>query len=457
MGGISIGGLGSGLDVTSIVDALVEAQRAPKQNSLDRLETSVTFTLTGLNALGAALNELNSAALDLSLSSSFGQRLVTTSSNDFFTATATSNASSGNYNIEVQQLAQGSQHETSILTGGSSTTFGDGTLTFTVGAESFDIEISATDNLQDIRDKINDSADNELVSVNLLNNVSNGVDTGSILSFNSTTTGLGNDLVISFTGDASLAALTPAASTSAADAIIEIDGFTANSSSNTFTDVIQGVTVKAVKENEVGETEELAVSLDKDKTKSLISGFVETYNAYVAVEKELGSATNGAEGTLLGDYTLRQVSSQIRRLFSSQVESVTGSFNSLSSIGISTTQTGELEINETTLDDAIDNNFEDFEELFASENGFATNLRELISSYTNSSGIISSREESLNLQIDKIADERINLNLRIERLQLRLTNQFAAMDAIVAQLNSTQSYIAQQFANLPGFSSGNNE
>jgi len=181
MGGISIGGLGSGLDVTSIVDALVEAQRAPKQNSLDRLETSVTFTLTGLNALGAALNELNSAALDLSLSSSFGQRLVTTSSNDFFTATATSNASSGNYNIEVQQLAQGSQHETSILTGGSSTTFGDGTLTFTVGAESFDIEISATDNLQDIRDKINDSADNELVSVNLLNNVSNGVDTGSIL------------------------------------------------------------------------------------------------------------------------------------------------------------------------------------------------------------------------------------------------------------------------------------
>jgi len=76
---------------------------------------------------------------------------------------------------------------------------------------------------------------------------------------------------------------------------------------------------------------------------------------------------------------------------------VTGSFNSLSSIGISTTQTGELEINETTLDDAIDNNFEDFEELFASENGFATNLRELISSYTNSSGIISSREESLNL------------------------------------------------------------
>lgn len=453
MGSISIGGLGSGLDVKSIVEALVNAQRAPKQNSLDRQETTVTFTLTGLTGLSSALDELNSAALDLSLSSNFSQRSVTTSSKDYFTATATSDASPGKYAIEVQQLAIGSRHETAILTGGSSTTFGDGTLTFTVGSESFDIAVGASDTLEEIRNNINNATDNDLVSVNLLNNVSNGVDTGSILSFNSSTTGLGNDLVISFTGDASLTALAPAVATqNATDATIEVDGFTTTSDSNTFTDVIQGATIKVTKENAPGETEDLEVSLNKTQTKSLISAFVETYNAYVEVIQQLGSSNSAQPGTLLGDYTLRQVSSQIRSLFSSRIESVSGSFNSLSSIGISTTQSGALEINNETLDSAIDNNFEDFEDLFAGEDGFATQLRDLVSNYTNSSGIITSREKSLNLQLEKIADDRRSLEVRIEQIQTRLTRQFSVMDAIVAQLNSTQSYLKQQFDNLPGFS-----
>ncbi len=83
MGLISIGGLGSGLDVSAIVDALVAAERAPKENSLNRLESDVTVTLTGLGGLSAALDELRSAALDLSLTSSFNKRSVSLSSSDF--------------------------------------------------------------------------------------------------------------------------------------------------------------------------------------------------------------------------------------------------------------------------------------------------------------------------------------------------------------------------------------
>jgi len=206
MGSITLGGLGSGLDVGAIVEALVNAERAPKQNSLDRLEADVTVTLTGLGGLGAALDELRSSALDLSLSSSFSKRSVSISNDEFFTASATSSASSGDYDIEVTALAQASQDQTSIFTGGSETIFGVGTLTFTVGTESFDIEVSATDTLEDIRNNINESTDNDLVAVNLLNNISDGVDTGSILDYNSLTTGLGNDLVVTFTGDASISA-----------------------------------------------------------------------------------------------------------------------------------------------------------------------------------------------------------------------------------------------------------
>jgi len=193
--------------------------------------------------------------------------------------------------------------------------------------------------------------------------------------------------------------------------------------------------------------------LDTNSSKALISGFVEAYNAYVDVTKELGSADSSLPGLLVGDYTLRQSSTQIRSLLSSTVSGVTGEFDSLSSIGISTTRDGHLEIDQSILDDALNSNSNQFDELFSGEQGFATQLRDLISNYTGSSGIITTRETSLNAQLDRIADDRISLGLRIENLQLRLTKQFATMDAIVAQFNSTQSFIAQQFDNLPGFGS----
>jgi flagellar hook-associated protein 2 len=455
MGSISIGGLGSGLDVASIVEALVNAEKAPKENSLNRLELDVSVTLTGLGGLSGALDELRSAALDLSLSSNYDKRSVSTSSTEFFSATATSDASAGNYNIEVTSIAQGSFHKSKVFTGGSTTTFGTGgTLTFTVGTDTFDIDVSATDTLQDIRNNINDASDNDLVSVNILNNVTEGVDTGSVLTFDSSTLGLGNDLVVTYTGDVSLADLSTGLTKTkdAGDAGITIDGFTTTSDTNTFTDVIQGTTITAKKvQATLGDTESLTVALDTASTKALIGGFVETFNSYSDVIKELGSAVDGAEGMLLGDYTLRQVSSQIRNLFSSTVASVTGTFNSLSSIGITTTKTGHLEIDSSVLDSALASDFDKFDDLFASDDGFATELRSLINDYTGSSGVITSRENSLTSQLSRITDERITLGQRIEKLQFRLTNQFATMDAIVAQMNSTQSYIAQQFENLPGF------
>jgi len=458
MGLISIGGLGSGLDVSGIVDALVAAERAPKENSLNRFETDVTVTLTGLGGLSASLDELRSAAFDLSLSSNFDKRSVTQSSNEFFSASAASGATPGEYAIEVTSVAEGSFQKSQVFTGGSSTTFGaGGTLTFTVGSETFNIAVSATDTLADIRENINAASDNDLVSVNLLNNVTEGLDTGSVLTFDSSTLGAGNDLVVTFTGDAALADLSTGLTQTrpASDAGIIVDGFSATSSTNSFADIIQDVTIDVSKiQDNPGDTETLTVALDTASTKSLISGFVEAFNAFVDVTKELGSADTSQPGLLVGDYTLRQVSSQVRNLFSSTVASASGNFNSLSSIGITTTQTGQLEINNATLDEAIDSDFDKFDELFTGDDGFATKLRDLVDNYTGSSGIITSREQSLNAQLERIADDRISLSLKIEQLQFRLTKQFATMDAIVAQMNSTQSYIAQQFENLPGFSSG---
>jgi len=456
MGLLTISGLGSGLDIASIVEALVAAERAPKENSLDRFEAGVVVTLTGLGGLSSALSELSSGSLDLSLASNFEKRSVSISDSSFFTATASSDATVGEYDIEVTALAQGSFHQSQIFTSGSTTTFGDGTLTFTLGSESFSISVSSTDTLEEIRNNINDATDNDLVSVNLLNNVSDGTDTGSVLTFDSTTTGSGNDLVFTFSGDSSLADLSTGLTStqSASDASIEIDGFTATSSTNSFADIIQDITIDIIAVHDAGTTDSLTVSLDTASTKSLITDFVSIYNAFAEVTQQLGAADNDEPGLLVGDFTLLQISSQIKNLFATRISGVSGNFNTLSSIGISTTRDGILEIDDSALDDAIDSDFDQFSELFAGDDGFATQLRDLISDYTDNDSAIVSREESLNSQLDRIADDRISLDLRIEKLQTRLTQQFAVMDAIVAQSNATQSFLTQQFENLPGFSSG---
>jgi len=460
MGLISIGGLGSGLDVSSIIDALVTAERAPTENRLNRLEASASLTLTGLGSLSASLDELRSAAAELSYASSFSQRSVTISDTDFYTATATTTASAGSYDIEVESLATASTGDSQIFTGGSTTTFDDGTLTFSLGGDDFTISVAATDTLADIQDNINEASGNDFVTVSLINNVTDGMDTGSVLTYTSTKTGAGNDLDVTYTtntgdtGPVSLATLSDDITFSAGtDASIKIDGFTATNDSNTFTDVIDNVTINILKEAETaGDTESLTVALDTSSTETLITGFVAAFNAFADVIKELGDANDlDNPGLLVGDYTLRQSENQIRNLIASTVDSITGEYDSLSSIGITTTQTGQLEIDDDFLSDALSGNFDDFEALFAGDDGFATSLLALVDEYTGGEGSLTSREETIAEQLSSIDDERLTLALRIETLTIRLTKQFSAMDIAVNQFNSTGSFLATQLANIPDY------
>ncbi|WP_144395163.1 flagellar filament capping protein FliD [Pleionea sediminis] len=460
MGLIQFGGLGSGLDVNSIVSALVEAERAPKQLSLDRQEANLQFTLSGLGSLKSALSNLKSAAEKLADQDIYNNRKVTTESNEFFSASASSTAAVADYDIEVVSTAQGSKLTSNVFTGGPTSTFGTGgTLTLTAGAETFFIDVESTDTLEDIKDNINAATDNFGVNVNLLDNVTVGVDTGSVLSFNSSVTGSGNDLAITYTGDASLADLSDNLNTdqSATDASINIDGFSATSQDNTFDDILEGVTITTLVANTASETTSLSIDLDKSSIKNQIENFVKAYNEYFSTAKELGQSNEGAEGVLLGDYTLRQATSQIRNLFAQSISSVSGDFDSLSAIGITTTKSGSLSLDSGTLDDALSNNFDQFDELFTGDNGFAEEMSSLIDQYVGSNGSITSRQESINNQLANVTDERIALNYRIQLLETRLSKQFAAMDTTVAQFNNTADYLAQQLANLPGFSSGSKD
>ncbi len=448
MGLITSAGIGSGIDVETIIGAILDAERVPKESSLARNESRVDTTLSALGQLSSALSTLNDSLDELNTLADFNVRSAVSSDESFLTATASSEASSGSFSIVIDTIAQGSRSESSagIFTD-ITDTVGSGTITLTAGTNTFDVDIDALDTLEDIRDAINSKSENFGVNVNIINGVS-----GPILSFNSSITGDGNSLIIT-NSDASLDSIsTNLTSTQTAnDAVAYIDGIEANSDSNTFSNTIQDITFTAVKVTEVSSPITLDVTVDKDAVKESISAFVSAVSDFISLSQNLGRSSENNVGPLAGDVTLRLLNQQMVRKLQDTVSGLSSDYNSLNTLGITFDEFGSLTIDEDDLDSVIDNNFDDIADVFASTNGVSIKLQEVIDNYIGSGNIIDVRETSLNDQKRRLETERLNFDYRMTQLETQLRVKFGAMDSLVAQFNSTSNYLTQQLANLPGF------
>ena len=192
MGGITFSGIGSGIDIDSLVGALLDAERRPAQLRLDRQEADLQITQTGLQGLDDALSELRSAVQSLDTLTDFQRRTTTSSDGEVATISANESASTGSYAIEVTQLAQGTRAETAAFAGGTSATPGTGTLRFTAGDSSFSVDVSAGDDLLTIRNAINAATGNFGVTANIVNTTN-----GAVLVYSSDVTGDSNQLQVS--------------------------------------------------------------------------------------------------------------------------------------------------------------------------------------------------------------------------------------------------------------------
>ncbi len=245
----------------------------------------------------------------------------------------------------------------------------------------------------------------------------------------------------------------------AQDARITVDGFTAYSSSNVFDDVIEGVTITALSEspdplNDPPET--LTIALDSSTVTSGVNNFIESYNALVDTLSQLTSfdVDSGTSSALNGDFTVRTLETQLRRVFFANVAGVDASLNTLVELGITTTESGTLELDQARLDAAVASDLESVTAFFSGPGGFATRLEEILDSYVGPTGIIQSREVSLNESLGDIADERVDLALRLENVERRFRNQFSALDSLVANLNSQGDFLLQQLNNTSNIING---
>lgn len=439
-------GIGSGLDLESLVQGYVVAEGLPAENRLVKKEEELTLELSGVSSFKSALSQYNSVLNKLSDPDAFNKQVITTGS-EAISVETNGFASNGSFDIEVKQLATGSKLQTQNFADALATV-GSGTLTFGAGSDSFAVDIDASDSLTEIRNKINENSDNFGVTANIINEGSQ-----SYLVYTSTVTGSANQLTVS-SSDASLQGIAEnnVVKQTSQDAIITVDGSgDITSDSNEFKNVIQDVTITA---KEVTASTSLDIAQDSENGKELINEFINGFNSLMDSITGLGAPELGR---LAFDSSLRSAKQQLTNTVINSVSGLTGGINSLSDIGIDLNRYGKLEIStlevggqtgQEKLDYALNNKLSEVSELFSSESGLAVEMSETVDFYIGSNGTLLDREKSLNSQIDDLDQEWEDLAARLTDYENTLRKQFTFLDQTVANFNATGDWLTSTLSNL---------
>ena len=466
-GTVSSLGAGSGLDLSGLLTQLVDAEKAPEQAIIDQKTETTNAEISALGTLQSQLETFQTALANLKDTSDFNTKTATSGDTSLFTATAVTTADVGSYNIGVVTIAQANKVASANFAS-QDTTVGNGTLTIGVGASAFNVAITAgvNDTVSGIRDAINDATNNTGVKASLLTVSDGSGGTAVKLVLTSTSTGAANQISVGVTdGDSTntdasgLSQLYYSKSDSASqlseinaaqDAEITVDGFSATSSTNTFSDTIPGVTITAVK----GATDplnpptaQLSVAVDTSGAAQSIQDFVSAYNDLADTFTQLAGydSTTQTAGTLFGDSSVSLIQSRIRQALTNPVSGAASDLNNLALIGITTNADGTLSFDSSKFASATDGRFSDLGKLFAGTNGVAGQLNTLIEQFTSTGGTLAAHQVALNNTLQDLQDQQTALDTRIAAFQARTQAQFAALDAIVQQLNQTSSYLTQQF------------
>lgn len=451
MATISSPGIGSGLDVSSIITQLMAIERQPLKQ-LETAESKIQSQISEVGKIKSALSKFRDLAAKLA-STDFWKTTTGTSSNSAVSITTSSTASPAQFEVSVGTLAK-AQTIAAPAVASSTATLGSGTLTIqrAGGGDPFDVTIEATDTLAGIRDKIN--AAGAGITASILNDA-NGARlvmranaTGTDNAFSTTVSGTGLDGLafdhVSQTGGA-----TPAQA--ATNATATINNLPVSSQSNTLTDVLDGVTLTLNAETAAPVT--VDVKSDKDALKKTLTDFAAAYTdlaKLIATGTKYDAAAKKA-GPLQGDSAIVGLQTQLRAMVGASSGASTA-FSRLSDIGMEMQQDGSLTVNGTKLDKAL-SNLSEIRALFSNSSltdpsldGFGKRFRVVASNILGIDGSLTSRTDGLNEKLKRNQKQQDRLEERLAQTQKRLEKQYTALDTQLGKLNGLSNYVTQQVA-----------
>ena len=441
-------GAGASFDTKSIVEALVQAERAGAESQVQRKVAVTESKISGIGAAVSILDILKQGAELLNDARDFNTLTVQNTSAGAVNATASNTARAGTNSIAVTSLAK---EQRSISSG-------------------FDSDIQTLNNNNAIQIDITVDGTTETLTVESANLAAvataiNEADLGLNAEIVNTGSGSGSyrlQLVgeagssKSFSISSNFNELTFETIQTATDAELTVNGVDFIRSSNQISDIIQGVTLNLI--GTTDQTETISISRDTSLAKENIISFVAMFNEASSEFKNLTGSEN--DGPLRGDTIFRSIVSQLRNIMVSESSSPGENINSLSSMGISIDRYGQLLFDEGKIDAALNENYDEVIELFSANindqsrfssdpAGIAGDIKNLIERVTASDGYLSTAQASLTESSLGYEQDLKDIDERMLKVEERYNRQFLAMQTIIEEMNSTKESLIASFENLP--------
>lgn len=458
-------GVGSGLDLESIVNALVSARKTTKRQKVDQQKALKEIEVSGLSKMKSALTSYQDFLKTVKSGEAVNKRSITTDfkteENPTFKYETTSSLTNSSHDIAVTQLASGAKLRGVADSSGFHTEAGadgktlyktnsSGSLTFTLGsgdsAKSFSVDIAENSSLDAIIKKVNTADGNPGVSLNYVV----GSDGSVNFTLESSVQGDGQDLTLG--GDVGLIGMSGDGSENviqqAQNARMLVDGVEISSKSNVFEDQVSGLKLTASRISEKNEdgtwvTNKLSVTDDKESFTSFAKNFVSKFNDVLSTCDKLyakNTYTNGKcnydGGDLAGDSICNSVKSMLKSGISG-FSSSTGKM--LFSYGISIDSKGKLTIDDEKLSKAATENYDQFVSVFQE---LSEDLDKKIDTYTKTrTGVLAQRSDSANSSVADFDKRLNNIDDYLANYESMLRKKYTNLDKMISDMSASMSYI----------------
>ncbi|EKP94644.1 flagellar filament capping protein FliD [Thermaerobacter subterraneus] len=462
-----IGGLASGLDWEQLVEQLMQIERRPLL-LLERRKLEIESEKNAWSDIRSRIDTLQDRIADVLAQDLFWRPRSTSSDEARVTAEASAAATPGTYTVEVQQLATAHSIATYDPVADPQAALNlSGTFRITVGSTSFDVTVDTTDSLNAIRDRIN-AAVEQAVQADPAAEAS-AVRTeviGGHLVITRTHTGQGAIDISDVSGTVaqSLGLIDAAGAerrvlVTGQDAQFTVNGLAFTRSSNTVSDVVQGVTLE-LHQAAPGNPVTVTVAWDDDAVVGAVKKFIEQYNSALSFMAQQQDYQGAGGGKLGGDVLLTTLRNELRRMVSDPVAALAGSttLDRLAAVGITTQdKSGTLQLDEAKLREALAADRAGVQRLLAgdpdasatSDDGVFVRLQKALDGWLKTNtGLFDRRIDSLDDRARDYAEQMERMEYRLKLREQNLTRQFEALETLLSTLQSQEQWLVQQVNQL---------
>ncbi|GAA1137802.1 flagellar filament capping protein FliD [Nocardioides aquiterrae] len=439
----SISGLASGLDTAGIIDQLMKLESVPQTKLRDQ-QTAENNVIKALRQLNTDTALLASNAAKLAKTDTW-QTLKATSSSSAVTATASPTASASSFTVVVGQLAKAAQTtygKDVALNTDVRTVAGDPVVLTAADGTTRTIDVG-TGSLKDLAAGINAAKAGVTATT-----VRTGATTYRLL-LTADATGAGS--AISLTN----VDLGTATTDAGQDAQLTIGGIAASSKSNTFTDLVPGVTVTLAATAKNGDTSTVSVAQDSSGVKTSVKALVDQVNALLtSIDTQTAAKTSTSPaGVLAGDPTARSLrTALLNTVFGDDT-------TSLAPYGIQTDRYGKLVFDADKFAAAYAADPAGVAAKFTSgatsaTDGWAARVATVTKSATDTyTGTITNAITGHTTTVDRLSKSITDWDGRLELRRSTLERQYTALETALSSLQSQSSWLAGQINSLPSHGS----